>query len=167
VLALRHQLHVPERSHFQLLRLTPADRLLWVRISRVWKEWRAVVGERLFGRDQSERLPLMTGLFYWLDGHRITPRSVQTTSAVLDRCDAPRPPARVLRNAVVHRAARGRAGLSDETKSRQPQIPWKQIAGMRDKVIHDYFGVNLEIIWAVLEKESPKLAEAIKASLET
>ena len=47
--------------------------------------------------------------------------------------------------------------LSEETKSRQPQIPWKQIAGMRDKVIHDYFGVNLEIIWAVIEKELPKL----------
>ena len=32
--------------------------------------------------------------------------------------------------------------LSEGTKSRQPQIPWKQIAGMRDKVSHDYFGVK-------------------------
>ena len=47
--------------------------------------------------------------------------------------------------------------LSEETKSRQPHIPWKQIAGMRDKIIHDYFGVNLEIVWAVVEKELPKL----------
>jgi uncharacterized protein with HEPN domain len=30
--------------------------------------------------------------------------------------------------------------LSDSSKSRQPHIPWKQIAGRRDKVIHDYFG---------------------------
>ena len=30
--------------------------------------------------------------------------------------------------------------LSDTTRSKQPHIPWKQIAGMRDKVIHDYFG---------------------------
>jgi hypothetical protein len=37
---------------------------------------------------------------------------------------------------------------------------------MRDKVIHDYFGVNLEIVWAVVVKELPKLAEAIRASLE-
>ena len=57
--------------------------------------------------------------------------------------------------------------LSEDMKSRQPHIPWKQIAGMRDKVIHDYFGVNLEIVWAVVEKELPKLAEAIRASLET
>jgi hypothetical protein len=38
---------------------------------------------------------------------------------------------------------------------------------MRDKVIHVYFGVNLEIVWAVVEKELPKLAGAIRASLET
>jgi uncharacterized protein with HEPN domain len=51
--------------------------------------------------------------------------------------------------------------LSDDTKSRRPEIPWKQIAGMRDKVIHDYFGVNLEIVWAAVEKDLPQLARAI------
>jgi uncharacterized protein with HEPN domain len=56
--------------------------------------------------------------------------------------------------------------LSEQTKSREPQIPWKQVAGMRDKVIHDYFGVNLEIVWGVIEKELPKLGRAIKALLE-
>ena len=55
--------------------------------------------------------------------------------------------------------------LSERTKSRQPDIPWKQIAGMRDKVIHDYFGVNLEIVWAVVQKELPKLAVAVAALL--
>jgi uncharacterized protein with HEPN domain len=56
--------------------------------------------------------------------------------------------------------------LSEATKSRQPHIPWKQIAGMRDKVIHDYFGVNLEIVWAVIEKDLPKLAQAVQTLLE-
>ena len=55
--------------------------------------------------------------------------------------------------------------LSDAMKSRQPDVPWKQIAGMRDKVIHDYFGVNLEIVWAVNEKELPKLERAVHALL--
>jgi uncharacterized protein with HEPN domain len=57
--------------------------------------------------------------------------------------------------------------LSEHTKSREPDIPWKQIAGMRDKVIHDYFGVNLEIVWAVVQKELPKLGVAIATLLET
>jgi uncharacterized protein with HEPN domain len=56
--------------------------------------------------------------------------------------------------------------LSESTKSRQPDIPWKQIAGMRDKVIHDYFGVNLEIVWAVVQKELPRLSVGTAALLE-
>ena len=52
--------------------------------------------------------------------------------------------------------------LSEESKSRRPQIPWKQIAGMSDKVIHDYFGVNLEIVWAVVEKDLPQLERAVR-----
>ena len=55
--------------------------------------------------------------------------------------------------------------LSEDAKSRRSEIPWKQIAGMRDKVIHDYFGVNLEIVWAVVEKELPRLKHAITALL--
>lgn len=56
--------------------------------------------------------------------------------------------------------------LSNETRSREPDIPWKQIAGMRDKVIHDYFGVNLQIVWAVVEKELPQLEKAIRRLLQ-
>jgi uncharacterized protein with HEPN domain len=36
--------------------------------------------------------------------------------------------------------------LSDETRARQPKIPWKQIAGMRDRLTHDYFGVDLGLV---------------------
>lgn len=57
--------------------------------------------------------------------------------------------------------------LSEDAKSRQPHVPWKQIAGMGDKVIHDYFGVNLEIVWGVVEKDLPQLAEAIRDLLAT
>ncbi len=57
--------------------------------------------------------------------------------------------------------------LSDETKSRQPHIQWKQIAGMRDRVIHNYFGVNLEIVWNAVEKELPKLKAAVDALLNS
>jgi uncharacterized protein with HEPN domain len=51
--------------------------------------------------------------------------------------------------------------LSDAGKSQYPAIPWKQVAGLRDKVIHDEFGINLEIVWAVVEKDLPALRHAI------
>ena len=64
--------------------------------------------------------------------------------------------------AVIGQAVKN---LSDETKSLQPDIRWKQIAGMRDKVIHDYFGVDLEIVWAVVQSELPRLKLAINSLL--
>jgi uncharacterized protein with HEPN domain len=57
--------------------------------------------------------------------------------------------------------------LSEEAKSRQPGIQWKQIAGMRDWVIHNYFGVNLDIVWVAVEKDLPRLRAAVDVLLET
>jgi uncharacterized protein with HEPN domain len=48
--------------------------------------------------------------------------------------------------------------LSEHTELPRPEIPCKQIAGMRDKVIHDDFGVNVEIVWAVVQTDLPKPA---------
>ena len=56
--------------------------------------------------------------------------------------------------------------LSEDTKSRQPEIPWKQIAGMRDKVIHDYFGVNLDVVWEIVSNELPKVVTPLKQMLD-
>ncbi|MEM1672249.1 MAG: DUF86 domain-containing protein [Archaeoglobaceae archaeon] len=38
-----------------------------------------------------------------------------------------------------------------------PEIPWKEMAGMRDKVIHEYFGVDLRIIWKTVKEDIPNL----------
>ena len=45
--------------------------------------------------------------------------------------------------------------LSGTVKQSHPDIPWKSIAGMRDKLIQDYFGINLELVWEVVEKHLP------------
>ncbi len=55
--------------------------------------------------------------------------------------------------------------LSSEVKARHPEVSWKQIAGMRDKLIHEYFGVNLPLIWDVLEQQIPSLHTSINAIL--
>ena len=53
--------------------------------------------------------------------------------------------------------------LPDELKNQYPDIPWKRIAGMRDKLIHFYFGVNYDIIWQVIKDRLPDLREKIQA----
>lgn len=47
--------------------------------------------------------------------------------------------------------------IPDEVKNSYPEIPWKDIAGMRDKLIHEYFGVKLEVVWNTLKQDIPPL----------
>lgn len=51
--------------------------------------------------------------------------------------------------------------LSDDFKAKYPQIPFRQIAGMRDKLIHDYFGVDYEIVWKTIQEKLPDFNEEI------
>ncbi len=53
--------------------------------------------------------------------------------------------------------------IPDEMRAEAPNIPWKSIAAMRDKLIHHYFGVNLDIVWSVIRKDLPTLVEAVEA----
>jgi uncharacterized protein with HEPN domain len=51
--------------------------------------------------------------------------------------------------------------LSKMVKESHPEIPWKQIAGARDKLIHDYFGVNIDIVWGISKNDLPDLQKKI------
>lgn len=52
--------------------------------------------------------------------------------------------------------------ISNETKVKNANIPWKDIVGMRDKLIHAYFGVDLDAVWETLKKDIPSLKKEIK-----
>jgi len=52
--------------------------------------------------------------------------------------------------------------LSKEIRERYPEIPWKDMAGMRDKLIHDYLGVDIDAVWDTVEKDLPALKNRLK-----
>ncbi len=51
-------------------------------------------------------------------------------------------------------------------RGKYTEIPWEDIVGMRNKVIHDYFGVDLEVIWKTLQEDLPPLRDAVVKILE-
>ena len=56
--------------------------------------------------------------------------------------------------------------LSDETKSKRPEVPWRAVAGFRDVLIHDYMGVDLEEVWRIVDSRLSELEEAVETLLE-
>ena len=57
--------------------------------------------------------------------------------------------------------------LSEATRTQRPEIPWKQIAGMRDRLTHAYFGVDLGLVWRVVDRDLHALATAVTILIET
>ena len=55
------------------------------------------------------------------------------------------------------------AKVTSETKSRYPEIPWQDMALMRNRLIHVYFDVDLEVVWETIQKDLPDLKRNLQA----
>ena len=60
----------------------------------------------------------------------------------------------IRRLAIIGEAVKN---IPDDIRSKYPEVPWRDAAGLRDVVVHEYFGVSLEIIWNVAIRELPVL----------
>ena len=56
--------------------------------------------------------------------------------------------------------------VPEEVRQRYSHVPWKEMAGMRDKLIHFYFGVDYSLVWRAITERVPKVKEELLAILE-
>ena len=68
----------------------------------------------------------------------------------------------VVRNLEIIGEATNR--LPADFKAKHPQIEWHKIVGLRHRIVHDYFGIDLEIIWEITQKDLPELKSKLAQS---
>jgi uncharacterized protein with HEPN domain len=60
-------------------------------------------------------------------------------------------------------AGEAASGLSDGVKDNHPEIPWSQITATRNRLIHGYFNVDLNVVWKIVTEDVPALAQSLQA----
>ena len=92
-------------------------------------------------------------------------RILEYTNAERSRFDA----SRLVQDAVIRNLqtlAESSQRLSSEIKGTEPQIPWRELAGFRNVLVHGYLGVDLGAVWLVVEQDLPALSEAVNRMVE-
>jgi uncharacterized protein with HEPN domain len=52
--------------------------------------------------------------------------------------------------------------VDEEFEQKHTDIPWRQVYGLRNRIVHDYEGVNLKLVWEIIETDLPELMEILK-----
>jgi len=87
-------------------------------------------------------------------------RILDYTNAERSRFDA----SRLVQDAVIRNLqtlAESSQRLSSEIKGTEPQIPWRELSGFRNVIVHGYLGVDLGAVWLVVEQDLPALTAAV------
>lgn len=74
----------------------------------------------------------------------------------------------LIQNWIVHHLqiiGEATRSLSSEFRERHPEIAWSKIIGMRNILVHDYFGIDVDVVWRAAERDLPELKSKIKALL--
>ena len=69
---------------------------------------------------------------------------------------------RILQDGVVRRLeiiGEASRNVSEEFQQAHPEVPWGQIIGLRNRIIHAYFNVNLQIVWEIAQNDLPLLKQ--------